>query len=152
MRCSPGRPHGARTKFNRWIGREALAVAGAAAFVLTGATSVAASAQQRTSLPTAVGFDEVTVVDAEQGKLLSRQTYFNVAAAARRSAMPFGGHLGGHMGQIREGTTVASAFEASDSGARIIDHVNSSGGMDTLCMGPAATVERCRPVAERFRR
>jgi hypothetical protein len=117
---------------------------------LTGHTCVipADTADARRVVDTlkAAGADMIKMYD------LSRETYFAIAAAARRRGIEFGGHLGGHLGQIRAGSTVASAFEASDSGARIIDHVNSSGGMDTLCFGPKATVDRCRPVADRFRR
>ena len=63
------------------------------------------------------------------------------AAAARRVGLPFGGHVHGE-----------SAIEASDSGMNIIDHVNTAGDLDQLCMGSKGSVERCQPVAERFRR
>jgi hypothetical protein len=61
------------------------------------------------------------------------------AAAARQAGLQFGGHV-----------YDISAMEASDSGMSIIDH--PTGGLDTLCWGAAATVERCRPLAERFQR
>jgi hypothetical protein len=76
--------------------------------------------------------------------LLSRESYFRIAAVARGLHIPFGGHL---MGRGRG----PSAFEASDSGASTVDHLNQSGGLDTLCVGPQASVERCRLLAERFR-
>jgi hypothetical protein len=66
---------------------------------------------------------------------------FALAAAARHAGLPFGGHVKSQ-----------DAIAASDSGIRIVDHVTTSGGMDTLCVGPQASAARCRPVAERFRR
>lgn len=67
-----------------------------------------------------------------------------LATAARRVGLPFGGHVGGPHGKM-------SAIEASDSGISIIDHLNTSGGIDTLCVRSRASVERCQPVAERLR-
>ena len=73
---------------------------------------------------------------------LGRDMYFAVAAEARRIGIPFGGRL-----------TAATAIEASDSGAGFLDHIQTAGGMDTLClMSPPASIERCRPVAETFKR
>jgi Amidohydrolase family len=75
------------------------------------------------------------------------EMYFAIAAEARRLGIPFGGHAGGDSAKHTRVTVV----EASDSGARIVDHVIA--GDELLfapCMGPEATVERCRPVAERF--
>ena len=72
---------------------------------------------------------------------MKRELYFVVAAEARRIGIPLGGHL-----------ESATASEASDSGASILDHVNSAGGMDTVCLGDAASIERCKSVAERFKR
>lgn len=74
---------------------------------------------------------------------LSERMYFAVVGAARRVGLPVGGHI--HARQV-------TALEASDSGAAILDHLNTSGGLDTLCWGDAATIERCQPLAERFRR
>lgn len=76
---------------------------------------------------------------------LDRETYFLVAAEARRIGIPFGGHL-----------TAATAAQASDSGASILDHVNSSGDLDEACLPAAsgvntATEADCRALAERFR-
>jgi hypothetical protein len=72
---------------------------------------------------------------------LGRAMYFVVAAEARRVGIPFGGHL-----------TAASAMEASDSGASILDHIQTAGGMDTLCLGgPPSSIERCQAVANQFR-
>jgi len=71
---------------------------------------------------------------------------FALAAAARRAGLPFGGHLQLSM----------TAMEASDSGISILDHLRdhsgSTGGLDSLCWGDKATVERCQPVAERLKR
>jgi hypothetical protein len=67
---------------------------------------------------------------------------FERAAAARQLGLPFGGHIHGGI----------AAAEASDSGIRLIDHVNSSGGLDRLCTGNRGRVEDCRPVAETFKR
>jgi imidazolonepropionase-like amidohydrolase len=65
---------------------------------------------------------------------------FALAAAARKAGLPFGGHIDGDI----------PAAEASDSGMTIIDHVNTSGGIDQACWSDAATVEACKPLAERF--
>jgi hypothetical protein len=73
---------------------------------------------------------------------MSRSEYFAIAAEARRIGIPFGGHLN---------HGVATAIEASDSGAGILDHNNSSGDLEELCLNDSASVDRCRPVAERFR-
>ena len=72
---------------------------------------------------------------------LGTELYFAVAAAARQAHIPFGGHLL---------PGVATAIQASDSGASILDHVNSAGDLDKLCVGSQASVEKCQPVAERF--
>ncbi len=87
---------------------------------------------------------------------VSRGMYFALAAEARRLGIPFGGHVTthSHSGKApdeEDRRPTVSPIEASDSGARIFDHMNSSAGMDSLCFGSRATVERCRPVAERFR-
>jgi hypothetical protein len=74
---------------------------------------------------------------------LSKPTYQLVAREARRAGLPFGGHL------MSDGPT---ALEASDDGARAIDHPSSNGGLDTLCLERGASVERCRSVVERFQR
>jgi hypothetical protein len=76
---------------------------------------------------------------------VSAEIYFALAAEARRSAIPFGGHL-------YPWVTMA---QASDSGARIIDHRgngNRSGELDSLCLPETGSVAGCRPMAERFRR
>jgi hypothetical protein len=76
--------------------------------------------------------------------MLSKKMYLALAADARRSGIPFGGHI-----QAEDLT----AIEASDSGASILDHLNSSGGVDTACWGNIdVSVEHCRPVADHFRR
>jgi hypothetical protein len=72
---------------------------------------------------------------------LGKEMYFVVAAEARRMGLPFGGHLPG-----------PTAMDASDSGASFIDHIDNTGGLDTLCLEDKASAERCRSVAERFKR
>ena len=74
---------------------------------------------------------------------LGRATYFAVAAEARRVGLPFGGHLS---------RGVATAIEASDSGAVILDHINTAGDLYGCCLGHQATVQRCQPVADHFKR
>jgi hypothetical protein len=74
---------------------------------------------------------------------MSRASYFVIAAQARRIGIPFGGHLN---------PGVATAIEASDSGASILDHSNSNGDLEELCLHDSASVDKCRPVAEHFRR
>jgi imidazolonepropionase-like amidohydrolase len=72
---------------------------------------------------------------------LSADAYFTVLDEARRRGIPVGGHI------------YVPAAEATDSGARIIDHyMESAGGLDTLCLIPPASRERCRAMAERLRR
>jgi hypothetical protein len=90
----------------------------------------------------------VAGVDMLKTYFMDQATYFALAAAARRAKVPFGGHV-----------KSMNAIEASDSGAGILDHVNSGGGLDTLCLGntasvssDTATIARCQPVAERFQR
>jgi hypothetical protein len=73
--------------------------------------------------------------------LLGRKLYFTIAAEARRMGIPFGGHL-----------NYQTAAEASDSGASIIDHINTSGGLDKLCLIRRASIEKCQPLADRLRR
>ncbi len=75
---------------------------------------------------------------------LSKSMYFVIAAEARRIGIPFGGHLWPVSGP--------SALEASDSGASTIDHMNMSGMIDSLCILREASLEKCRPLAERMRR
>ena|SRR5260221_12025781 len=72
---------------------------------------------------------------------LSKETYFFIAAEARRGGLPFGGHL-----------YTITALDASDSGAKIIDHLNTSGGLDKLCWGAGSSIEQCQPAVERFLR
>jgi len=76
---------------------------------------------------------------------LSTWMYFVIAAEARKIGIPFGGHINNKMAKI-------TAIEASDSGASILDHVNAAGDLDELCLGKDASVDRCQPVAEHFRR
>jgi hypothetical protein len=70
--------------------------------------------------------------------------YLAVAAEARRRGKLFGGHV-----------EQLTAIEASDAGASIIDHKQvraGAGGMLALCIKPQGSLDRCQPVAERFRR
>ena len=78
--------------------------------------------------------------------LRNRTTYFAIATEARRIGIPFGGHLG------IEGELGVTASQASDSGATILDHVNSSGDLPDRCLTQAATVEFCQVLAKRFQR
>jgi hypothetical protein len=74
---------------------------------------------------------------------LDAQTYFILAAAARRAGMRFGGH-----------ESSVSPLDAADSGASSLDHVGPEhvGELDNMCFNPdEATVEACRKVAEKFR-
>lgn len=95
-----------------------------------------------------VGFDMVKTYN------LTPDMYFAVAAEARRRGKLLGGHVARHSGMevhVPDGLEEVSAIEASDSGAVIIDHIRSSGGLDTLCLERQASVEQCQPVAERLR-
>jgi hypothetical protein len=74
--------------------------------------------------------------------------YFVIAAEARRVHIPVGGHLNG---PLADGIGVATAIEASDSGVSILDHINTAGDLYNLCLGYNSSVERCKPVADRFR-
>lgn len=99
-------------------------------------------------------------------RAVSREFYFVLAAEARRLGIPFGGHA--------EGET---ALEASDSGASILDHLDTAGDLDARCLWTAppaglefahsaaqawghatlsrtyqASVEACQLVATRFQR
>ena len=74
-----------------------------------------------------------------------------VAVAARRAGLPFGGHLVYlSFGGISEAPE--SAVEASESGMRIFDHSEYAPKLLGLCWHGGASVERCRPIAEQFRR
>jgi imidazolonepropionase-like amidohydrolase len=73
MRCGPVRSHRARAKFKGGIGRGASALRGAAILVLAGAVPAAASSQQRTSAPTSLVFDGVSVLDVQTGRLVPAQ-------------------------------------------------------------------------------
>jgi hypothetical protein len=74
---------------------------------------------------------------------LSPKTYFMLTAAARRHGMLIGGH-----------STRIDPFAAADSGANMLEHVGPEhvGKLDELCFAPGkASVEGCRPLAEKFR-
>jgi predicted amidohydrolase len=73
---------------------------------------------------------------------LTKPIYLAIAAEARRRGIPFGGHI--HAPDL-------SAQEASDSGASIIDHPNTSGGLDRICLTRGRSEAQCRALAERFR-
>jgi hypothetical protein len=74
---------------------------------------------------------------------INRNLWFVVAAEARRIGIPFGGH-----------TQDETWIEASDSGARIVDHIihRSTWVPRMRCVQDSATVTRCQPVAAHFRR
>ena len=73
---------------------------------------------------------------------LRRDLYFAVAAEARQRGIPFGGHISADI----------PAAMAADSGAWILDHFNSAGGLDTLCGDSTAMLDRCRAVTEHLQR
>jgi hypothetical protein len=92
---------------------------------------------------------------------LGRKLYFTIAAEARRVGIPFGGHLIGAPPAMGGELITATAIEASDSGAGLLDHVNTAGDLDGRCWvskdswaskDSRPSVEQCKPVAERFRR
>src|SRR5690606_36745313 len=74
------------------------------------------------------------------------------AKEARRVGVPFGGHVEKFPGLSFPPPQTLEASAASGSGARILDHFRNDAELDKLCLGPQASVERCRPLAERFRR
>jgi hypothetical protein len=61
---------------------------------------------------------------------VTREMYFVIAAEARRLGIPFGGHAGKAYAPGR-----MTAFEASDSGARIVDHAFPGRIGDTCGLG-----------------
>jgi imidazolonepropionase-like amidohydrolase len=86
---------------------------------------------------------KVAGADMIKPRDVSRATWFAIAAEARRIRIPFGGHA-----------QFETAIEASDSGARIVDHMQyklGAKGLSQICWGDSATVEHCQPVAEKFR-
>jgi hypothetical protein len=100
--------------------------------------------------------DSLKAMGVEMFKMytLTPEMYFAVAAAVRRTGIPFGGH-----------STQVGAMETSDSGARIIDHLRLGGQnfrfgppnpqdliLESCVHKQSASVERCRAVAERLRR
>ncbi len=72
---------------------------------------------------------------------LSANMYMTIAAAARRAKIPFGGHA-----------PAVKASAASDSGMRLIDHTAANDELRQSCLYDDASVETCRPLAERFQR
>jgi hypothetical protein len=76
---------------------------------------------------------------------LSRATYLAVVAEARRVDIPVGGHAG-------MGKTIVTAIEASDSGVRILDHLNASADLPDYCINKTASVARCQEVTVHFQR
>jgi hypothetical protein len=82
------------------------------------------------------------------------QMYYAAAAEARRLGIPFGGHI--------QWETKVTAAEASDSGARFLDHKNASGGLDSLCFAAPfvnfggkrksqASLAACQSIAQKLR-
>lgn len=74
---------------------------------------------------------------------LQQDLYFAIAAEARRIGIRFGGHLN---------AGVATAIEASDRGAWILDHWNTAGDLEARCLAATASVAQCQLVAEHFHR
>lgn len=88
----------------------------------------------------ALGVDMIKTYDIRNPAI-----YFAIAAESRTLHIPFGGHLDFSESGI-------TAIAASDSGARILDHVNTAGDLDVRCLGKAASVEQCASIANHFRR
>lgn len=93
----------------------------------------------------AAGADMVKPYD-----ITTPEVYYALASEARRLGVLFGGHL-----------VAVTAEEAADSGASLLDHINSSGGLDASCVSSSdatessdgtepISLEACRPVAERM--
>ncbi len=72
--------------------------------------------------------------------IVTKESYFLIAAEARRLGIRFGGHVNSPL----------AVAEVSDSGAGIVDH-DLAEGLEP-CLGPQASVEQCRPLMDRFRR
>jgi len=73
------------------------------------------------------------------------EVFYALAAEARRVGLPFGGHLSEHV----------TAEQASDSGQRIIDHVQGVECMDRRLENPKLTppdTGQCDALAARFKR
>jgi hypothetical protein len=105
--------------------------------------------------------DSLKAAGADMLKMygLGRKIYFAVLDEARRQGIPVGGHLDfavpGGLVVSMTGDNAPGALEASDSGVRIIDHVNSSAELSAICIGTFGNVTdsvRCRQLAEHFRR
>jgi hypothetical protein len=88
---------------------------------------------------------QATGADFIKVHVVSPAVYFAIAAEARRIGISFGGHV------PSDSRPLIPLIEASDSGATIIDHSHNMRN-EGRCMGDSATLERCAPVAERFRR
>jgi hypothetical protein len=102
--------------------------------------------------------DSLKAAGADMIKLRSINStslYYTIVREARRMGMLYGGH-------IQWGVPI-TPLQAADSGVTFLDHVNASGGMDSLCLagvftrGDAwipspASVASCQPVAMRLRR
>lgn len=89
--------------------------------------------------------DSVAKAGADMLKMyaLSPAMYFAIAAEARRVGLPFGGHVG----------HPPEASEASDSGARIVDHIGSLPKHCWASQGSSdVNLDPCRRTAEQFRR
>lgn len=113
--------------------------------------------------------DSLRAAGADMIKMyfLSRRMYFVIAAEARRLGVPFGGHLGltaverltGGMnisglggGLSHIGDALTSSIAASDSGASIVDHVETVGDILDRCVQRSGSVSQCQVVADHFRR
>lgn len=105
--------------------------------------------------------DAVRVVDSLKAagadmikpRAVTPALYFVIAAEARRLGIPFGGHAGSglEIGGFGGSQGPETAIEASDSGARIVDH--GYGGVFSQCLAiDDATLAACRSLAEHLRR
>ncbi len=78
-------------------------------------------------------------VDEIKLRTVTRDLYFAIAAEARRIGLRFGGHA-----------ESVSLQEASDSGAKMVDHLPPHA--DCFAATPAAIADQCQAAAESFKR
>ncbi len=118
-------------------------------------------------------------VDMIKTYAVAHDAYMALASAARRAGIPIGGHAFYRRFHLGVNDPILAA-EAADSGVAILDHVNSAGGLDLLCvwrnklyppfpdrdadedpedwsialhdLPDSASLPRCQALAERMRR
>ncbi len=118
-------------------------------------------------------------VDMIKTYTIAHDEYMALASAARRAGIPIGGHAFYQRFHLGANAPILAA-EASDSGVAILDHFNSAGGLDVLCiwrnklhppfpdrdsdedpddwsatlrgLPDSASLPRCQSLAERMRR